>query len=125
MCSMGALFARRAHSGKIEGAELACDRGREASIQTRRARCIRAIGCGREHLFDGGRRALAFGGEILSRVIVAVGLSIALSMGAPSASYADDAAPAAAGARAPRTPNRPPQKTLRSRSMISSSCSRR
>jgi small conductance mechanosensitive channel len=39
---------------------------------------------------------LAFGGEILSRVIVAVGLSIALSMGAPSASYADAAAPAAA-----------------------------
>src|ERR1700733_12596770 len=100
MCSMGALFARRAHSGKIEGAGLACDRGREASIQTRRARCIRAIGCGREHLFDGGRRALAFGGEILSRVIVAVGLSIALSMGAPSASYADDAAPAAAAADA-------------------------
>jgi len=43
---------------------------------------------------------LAFGGEILSRVIVAVGLSIALSMGAPSASYADDAAPAAAAADA-------------------------
>ena len=43
---------------------------------------------------------MAFGGEILSRVIVAVGLSIALSMGAPSASYADDAAPAAAAADA-------------------------
>ena len=43
---------------------------------------------------------MAFGGESLSRVIVAVGLSIALSMGAPSASYADDAAPAAAAADA-------------------------
>jgi small conductance mechanosensitive channel len=43
---------------------------------------------------------LAFGGEILSRVIAAVGLSVALSMGAPSASYADDAAPAAAAADA-------------------------
>jgi small conductance mechanosensitive channel len=43
---------------------------------------------------------LAFGGKILARVIAAVGLSVALSMGAPSASYADDAAPAAAGADA-------------------------
>ena len=43
---------------------------------------------------------MAFGGDILSRVIAAVGLSIALSMGAPSASYADDAAPAAAAADA-------------------------
>jgi small conductance mechanosensitive channel len=41
---------------------------------------------------------LAFGGEILSRAIAAVGLSVALSLGAPSASYADDAAPAAAAA---------------------------
>jgi small conductance mechanosensitive channel len=41
---------------------------------------------------------LAFGGEILSRVIAAVGLSLALSMGAPSASYADDDAAAAATA---------------------------
>jgi small conductance mechanosensitive channel len=39
---------------------------------------------------------LAFGGEILSRLIAAVGLSVALSMGALSASYADYAAPAVA-----------------------------
>jgi small conductance mechanosensitive channel len=42
---------------------------------------------------------LAFGGVVPSRVIAAVGLSVALSMGAPSASYADDAAPAAANAK--------------------------
>ena len=40
---------------------------------------------------------MAFGGEILIRVIAAVGLSFALSVGPPSASCADDgAAPAAA-----------------------------
>jgi small conductance mechanosensitive channel len=39
---------------------------------------------------------LAFGVEILSRVIAAVGLSVVLSMGTPSASYADDSAPAGA-----------------------------
>jgi small conductance mechanosensitive channel len=43
---------------------------------------------------------LAFGDDILSRVIAAVGLSVALSMGAPSASDAAAAAPAAAAADA-------------------------
>ncbi len=41
-----------------------------------------------------------FGGEILSRVIAAVGLSVSLSMGTPSASFADDAAPVAAATAA-------------------------
>jgi small conductance mechanosensitive channel len=42
---------------------------------------------------------LAFGGEILARVIAALGLSVALSMGAPSASCAGDAAATVADAK--------------------------
>ena len=49
-------------------------------------------------LFDVGRRAVLVGRQILNRVLASVGLSIVLSMGAPSASYADDGASSAATA---------------------------
>ena len=79
----------------------------------------------RNGLLGFGRRTVFIGEKRLIQLIAVAGLSFALSIGPPSASRAEDAAPApaAADAKAPaKTLNRPPPKILRSRSMISSFC---